>query len=336
MRVAILHAHIPDDAPEDEKDALVQATEIAHALRRLGHVSLNLELTLDLEATAQRLRAARADLVFNLVESVEGSGQLIHLAPTLLDYLGLAYTGCPTEAMLLTSNKLLAKRMLADAGIATAPWVAFGPFAGGAAPDGAPGRWIVKSAWEHASSGLDHEALLTAATAGDLLPVLASRPGGPEGRVYAEGFIDGREFNAGLLDVADGPLVLPLGEILFVDYPDDKPRIVDYKAKWETESFEYKHTRRTFAAAPADAALRAEIAQMALRCWRLFGLSGYARVDFRVDPAGRPWVLEVNANPCISSDAGYAAMLQEAGMPYDRGIEEIVQAALRRGRKSEE
>lgn len=333
MRVAILHAHIPDDAPEDEKDAIVQATEIAHALRRLGHAPLDLELTLDLEATAERLRAARADVVFNLVESVEGSGQLIHLGPTLLDHLHLTYTGCSTEATVLTSNKLVAKRILADAGVATAHWVALSPFTGNASPDGGSDRWIVKSAWEHASSGIDHDALLTAGSTGDLLGVLASRRGGPEGLVYAERFIDGREFNVGLLDVADGPLVLPIGEILFIDYPDDKPRIVDYKAKWEAESFEYHHTPRTFAVASADAALRAELAQLALRCWRLFGLSGYARVDFRVDPAGRPWVLEINTNPCLAPDAGYAAMLQESGLTYDQGIEEIVHAALRRVHK---
>ena len=127
-----------------------------------------------------------------------------------------------------------------------------------------------------------------------------------------------------------GPRVLPIGEIVFVDYPDDKPRIVDYNAKWVEDSFEYNHTPRIFDVAPADVALRAELARLALQCWRLFGLAGYARVDFRVDSAGRPWVLEVNANPCASPDAGYAAMLAEAGLTYDQGISEIVQAALRR------
>ena len=135
--------------------------------------------------------------------------------------------------------------------------------------------------------------------------------------------------------MAGGPRVLPIAEILFLDFPKDKPRIVDYKAKWESDSFEYTHTPRTFQAQPGDEALRSELADLALRCWRLFGLAGYARVDFRVDREGRPWVLEVNANPCISSDAGYAAMLQEAGIAYDRAVEEIVTAALRRAGRSE-
>ena len=68
--------------------------------------------------------------------------------------------------------------------------------------------------------------------------------------------------------------------------------------------------------------------RLALECWRLFGLQGYVRVDFRVDQAGQPWILEINTNPCLSPDAGYAAALAEAGLDYDDAIRRIVERAV--------
>ena len=124
-----------------------------------------------------------------------------------------------------------------------------------------------------------------------------------------------------------GPEVLPIREIEFVDYPAGKPRIVGYAAKWQEDSFECRNTVRRFVDPVSEAALCAELGRVSLECWDIFQLRGYARVDFRVDAAGKPWVLEVNANPCISPDAGFAAALEQAGISYADGIERIVAAA---------
>jgi D-alanine-D-alanine ligase len=98
----------------------------------------------------------------------------------------------------------------------------------------------------------------------------------------------------------------------FIDFPPDKPRIVDYSAKWDEDSFEYRNTVRSFEREPGDGPLIARIGERVKACWRLFGLSGYARVDFRVDSAGTPFVLEINANPCISPDGGLVAAAARA------------------------
>ena len=127
------------------------------------------------------------------------------------------------------------------------------------------------------------------------------------GTWFAESYIDGREINVSLLANGAGVEVLPIAEIRFIDYPADKPRIVGYKAKWNEDSFEYRHTLRDFAIAKAEQALHTRLAALARTCWQLFDMRGYARVDLRVDPQGEPWVLEINANPCLSSDAGFAA-----------------------------
>ena len=150
------------------------------------------------------------------------------------------------------------------------------------------------------------------------------------GECFAEEFIDGREFNISVIATLDGPRVLPIAEILFLDYPKDKPKIVNYKAKWEEDSIEYRSTPRSFEFQPDDEELLDELGRLSLGAWELFALSGYARVDFRVDPRGRPYILEINANPCISPDSGYIAAAQQGGFDYDAVIRAILEDAIRR------
>jgi len=145
------------------------------------------------------------------------------------------------------------------------------------------------------------------------------------GSWFAEKYINGREFNLSLLAGADGsPHVLPPAEILFEGYNNGKPRIVGYRAKWNEDSYEYHHTPRSFNFPAFDESLLIRLKEMAIKCWHLFGLRGYARVDFRVDEKGKPFILEVNINPCLSPDAGYAAALAQAGISYTEAIERIL------------
>ncbi len=122
----------------------------------------------------------------------------------------------------------------------------------------------------------------------------------------------------------EGPLLLPPAEIRFDQFPPEKRKIVGYTAKWDTASFEYHHTPRTFQFPLEDAPLLDRMADLAKRCWHLFGIRGYARVDFRVDHHHQPWILEVNANPCLSPDAGFAAAAAYAGIAFREAVERIV------------
>jgi D-alanine-D-alanine ligase len=72
--------------------------------------------------------------------------------------------------------------------------------------------------------------------------------------------------------------------------------------------------------------------KLAKRCWQVFGLAGYVRVDFRIDLTGRPWILEINSNPCLSPDAGFAAALKQSGLNFTEAISRIVTAALKRNK----
>jgi D-alanine-D-alanine ligase len=156
--VVVLYGAVPAQAPPDEKDVLVEVQTVTEALTQLGHRVEPMALTLDLEAARSRLAHLRPRLVFNLVESVAGSGRLLHLAPALLEELALPYTGTPLAGLFLSSNKLLAKRLLAMAGIPTPLWQ--GPEISAREAGSAAGPWIIKSVWEHASIGIDDDSLV--------------------------------------------------------------------------------------------------------------------------------------------------------------------------------
>lgn len=328
MHIAIAHNAVAQRSTPDELDVIVQVESVQSALYRLGYATSVVAVDLDLSAVSHRISAIKPNLVFNLVESLAGSGRLIHCFPALLDALGVAYTGASAEALFFTSNKVLAKERLHLAGLSTPMWVGGESGKTEALPDSSvwPHQWIIKSVWEHASIGLDETALIRGSQTLHLPALMGQRAASLGGNCFAEAFIDGREFNLSVIDGENGPSVLPPAEIVFEGFGQDKPRIVDYNAKWEPDSYAFHHTPRCFEFADRDADLISQLTASALKCWDLFHLRGYARVDFRVDNENRPWILEVNANPCISPDAGFAAAVAQSAMAYDAAIERIVAA----------
>lgn len=318
---AVLYSEVSKEAPADEQDTLVQVEAVCEALRALGFEPVPVTFTLNLEAVGRSLRSIHPRLVFNLVESVNGQGRLVYLAPALLDSLQLAYTGAGTEAMFLTSNKQVAKRLLMGQGLSTPP--AYPP-AGARETGFEPGLYIVKSVWEHASIGLDQRSIVSAEQPGVLKAELAERAARWGGDWFAEKYIDGREFNLSLLAASGGPQVLPPAEIRFDRLAQGKHRIVDYRAKWDVDSEEYRQTPRCFDFSEKDRPLLDTLRRMTQDCWKLFRLGGYARVDLRVDTADNPFILEVNANPCLSPDGGFAAAARRAGISFASVVARII------------
>jgi len=325
-KIVILHSNISPNAGEDELDCLIQADTIAQAVRQLGYEPCLVPFCLDFGQTIKALHSISPEVVFNIVESLATKGSLIHFAPSFLDYLQIPYTGARTEAIFLTSCKPLAKKMLHAAGIPTPAWVTEdGISTGSALTD----KYIVKSSWEHASIGLGDDSIISTTDKNVLRAEMNCRRKKLGGACYAEAYIDGREFNIALITDKSGVRVLPVAETLFVGYTPEKPKIVDYKAKWISNSFEYNNTITKFDFNENDDNLIMVLREIALRCWNLFSLRGYARVDFRVDNKGKPWVLEVNANPCLSLDAGFAAALEQAKIKYHEAIGFIIKNAMK-------
>jgi D-alanine-D-alanine ligase len=146
---------------------------------------------------------------------------------------------------------------------------------------------------------------------------------------FIEEFIEGREFNISILYGANEPEVLPLAEMTFIGYPEDKPKMMGYKSKWDDKSFEYSHTRRTFRLSGKDKPLKKDLIAICKKCWNELGLKGYVRIDFRVTKQSEPLVIDINLNPCLSESGGFMAASKKKGLTFDQVIARVLEDATR-------
>lgn len=307
--VIIFHSPIDAGAPPDELDVLEEAFFFRTGLESLGFEVAVMPFDYDLVRLGKLLEEEKPAFVVNLTETLFGDGRLVHLAPAVFDHFGIPFTGCSSEAIYITSHKILSKKLMIAHEIPTPEYyncdyvrnpnttIPIKPY-------------IIKSLWEHASYGLDERRQLLFNDREELTSGFLSK-GTSASQYFAEAYIHGREFNVSMVGTPNGPLVLPVAEMAF-DYPDNRPRIVGYRAKWDNDSFEYQHTSRRFLEKSEDIELQQALHGLCWKCWNLFQLRGYARVDFRVDEQGNIYVLEVNANPCISNDSGFVAAALKA------------------------
>ncbi len=315
----VLHQLVGEGAAPDELDVLAEAGLVERLLADLGHDVVRLQLSLDLAGAARELRRLDPLFVFNLVESLDGSNQLVYLAPSLLEHLGVPFTGASSATMYQTTHKILAKTIMRANGIPTPRWATLADLERG--DPGWSGPAIVKPAGEDASIGIDDRAVF--ADVRDAAPAL--REAAAAGRaLFAEEYVEGREVNLAVLARAGGHELLPPAEIDFSAFPPGRARILTYDAKWVEGSFDYENTPRTFRFGAADGALLARLREISVACWQTFGMRGWGRVDFRVSAAGEPYVLEVNANPCLAPDGGFQAAVEEAGHTPEQVVARIV------------
>jgi len=318
-KALILINKISNHPTQDELDVLVQAESIEKSLHELGYESRREFFDLDLRNIISILKQNPPDLVFNLVETVAGKGELIHLSPSLLESFNVPFTGSGSFALLLTTNKIRTKKILKENGLPTPEWFVHND-------DGKPDKrkkYIIKPAWEDGSTGITDNSIVT----GDQVKLVELSREMKLKNIFFEEYIHGREFNISVIAGKNGPEVMPVAEMKYLDFPDDKPRILNYASKWDEGSFEYSHTIRTFEIPESDRDLSISLADISRRCWELFELRGYARVDFRVDENDRPYILEINTNPCLSPDSGFPAACSKAGLIYTDMINRIIQDA---------
>jgi D-alanine-D-alanine ligase len=300
-------------APDVAIEGTVAAVE--RALRADGHAVSRLAAAPG-AAWVGALRAARPALVFNLCEGVAGDARYEAPVAGALELLGVPHTGSSAWTTALCQRKPAANALLAAAGLPVPEWRAV---RAGDPPPALGFPAIVKPAAEDASLGIEQGAVVRDAAG---LAGRVREAGARWGELVVQRFVDGREVNVGVLDGQ----ALPCSEIDFSAMPGGLWRIVSYRSKWEAGSDEDAGARPVCPAAIAPA-VAAELQALALRAWRAVGGGGYGRVDFRVDGAGRPWLLEVNPNPDLAPDAGLARMAAAAGLDYAALVRRVCAAA---------
>jgi D-alanine-D-alanine ligase len=318
-KALILINKISDNPTHDELDVLEQARVVEDALKELGYHTSREFLDLNMQRAKDTIKSLEPEVVFNLVEGVDGKAELIYFPTALLESLNVPYTGCRLDSMYLTSNKVYAKERMKANGLPTPDW--FLPSEVKKLSE--EKLYIVKPLWEDASVGIDDHAVFQGNDPGIIEFVNKNT----NRKLFIEEYIPGREFNISILGGNGAPEVMNPAEMLFINYPEEKPRIMGYRSKWVEDSFEYNNTTRTFEIKESDKTLIKQIDEICLKCWRVFNLKGYARVDFRVNENNQPLILEINANPCISPDAGFYVACSQAGHKFTDVVKRIIEDA---------
>lgn len=303
------------------QDVFTQMEAIENALRENDFPVARLAVDLDFAKLKKTLSAYANPFVVNLVESLDGADSLQAVFTLFLEHWGVAFSGSGSQAMLLSNNKILAKSMLSGHGLPT-PACCWLDGAGGLqtapAATRSTGCWIVKPVAMHASLFMDDASVREFADFAEMTAYLRTLSEWHRVEFFAEQFIDGREFNISALEKDGKAWILPPAEIDFSNLRAGKPRIVGYAAKWEEGSHEFAATVRIFDSVASGSPLAEKLRLLTEKTWTAFGLNGYARVDYRVDKAGNPSILEVNANPSLDPDAGLAAAAREAGLDFSQ------------------
>ncbi len=329
-RVAVVYNDDTALAHGDAQDALaVQgvvacASAVAEALLSRAYAVEVLPLRPEPAAILRLAGALDCDVVVNLVEAIGGDARQEPIFAWLCELRGLPYTGSPPRAMTLCLEKPVTQALLAARGIPVPRHVVLArgdePLAGLRLPA------IVKPSREDASHGIASESVVRdeAALRARARYVIEhyAQP------ALVEEFVDGREVNVGLLDGPSGLEMLPLVEIDYAGFPADMPRIVTYAGKWIDTSRDWALTN-VIAARDLSPEQCARIEAVARDAFDVLGLRDYGRVDLRLDRSGNPFVVDVNANPDLSPDAGFALCAARAGHAYADVVQRIVENALR-------
>jgi D-alanine-D-alanine ligase len=307
MKTFILYDRGSNNDP-DSQDSYEQALLVHESLKRQ-----NIESFLawfDFREYEYIVKMLEGCNVFNLVDN-DVNNNLFHV-PLLLEALKVPYTGCPSISLSLSSNKPIAKQIMRDAGILT-PWFCeLSKFKDSKYIPSSINKFIIKHSYRHASQGITQKSVVDKTFDID---VLSEDQKNNARDWFVEEYIDGSEFNVGMIQKGNEVFVLPIAEMKFKNWPKDKYKIMDYDLKWNSESDTFNNAVRDFNS--TQQSMIETLTEISVKCWNTFHLRGYARVDFRLSSANVPYVLEVNANPCIGKDSGFVASAEMAGLSFD-------------------
>lgn len=322
MRIAVLY-NLPDSESERcesemaaELEVLETAKGVKKSLNDAGYEAVLVRCNRD-----SIFSLTKFDAVFNLAEGFENDLKAEPYVAGMLELLGLPYTGSPPGALERCRDKYLSKLILERENV---PTPKFQLFRSEDEPFNLSYPVIIKPVLEDASIGITIDSL--AENEDELRAKVGRVLKSYHQPALVEEYVDGREMNVALIMRKNTTEVLPISEIVF-DLPENVPKILGFEAKWVEDSPLYQKTE-PLCPAPLSPDLEKEMGHLARKACSVLGVKNYARVDFRVED-GRPFVIEVNPNPCINPcGSGFARAAKAARVDYAHLVLKILNAAL--------
>ena len=328
--MVVAHASLvpPDDlsgVAAARLDEMRTEIDVITTLKAMGHEVLVVGVLDSLTELRTVMTDWRPDIAFNLLEEFDGIVTYDQHVVAFLELSRQRYTGCNPRGLLLSRDKPLSKQLLSYHRIPTPQFTVFRRGARLHVPRKLRYPLFVKSATEDASLGISQASIV--ADLGHLRDRVAFIHDQVGSDALVEEYIDGREVYVGVLG-NDRLTRYPPWELSFGSLPDGQAPIATRKIKWD-KRYQQKHGIATQAADDLDSAVLTRLDQLARRIYRALGLSGYARMDFRIRPDGSVYVLEANANPNLAQGEDLAQSALAAGTGYDELLTRILQLGLR-------
>lgn len=298
-----------------------QAEMVQEALEKLSLGNQRFYVEDDIEELVGSLKEYKPDVIVNLCEGAFGDSHLEMDVPSILELLGIPYTGSPPLSLGLCQNKGLTKNILRSIRVPVPDYQILTSYEFWKGSIDYP--LFVKPLREDASLGISRDSFVkNDSELKKRVKYIAENYRQP---ALVEKYIEGRELNVAILG-NEKPKVLPISEIIFGF--DDEPKIVSYTAKWFKNSDEYKKTE-PICPARLNESTKKKIENVAILAYGVLCCRDYARIDIRLKN-GIPYILEVNPNPDISLEAGFVRSLRTAGIPFEEFVGRIVGFALER------
>lgn len=326
--VALMHRDlVPPPSIEGLSEKEIQPWKMEYdvitTFQGLGHTVYPVGIYSDLGAITEALDRERPDIVCNMLEEFDGQVLFDQHVVSFLELKRVRYTGCNPRGLTLAHDKALSKQILAYHRVAVPAFAVFPVAKRVRRPARLGFPLLVKSLIDEGSVGIarasvvhDDEALR------ERVELIHRQAGNP---AIAEQYIEGREIYVSVMGNQRLQTSVPW-ELVLTRLPAGAPNIATSRLKWD-----YAHQEKMgMETRPAelDAEERRRLDELAKRIYRALHLSGYARLDFRLSPEGRFYLLEANPNPCIAYGEDFAEAMEHAGVGYETLLERMLRLGL--------
>jgi D-alanine-D-alanine ligase len=324
--LVLMHVDLvpPDDVagkPDAEFFEYKTEYDVLTGLRDLGHEVQPLGLYDDLTPLRQAIQDFKPHIAFNLLDEFRGETMLDQNVVSYLELVQVPYTGCNPRGLMLARDKALSKKILHYHRI---PVPRFAVVPAGRKLRRKPARLdyplIVKSQVEEASLGIAEASIVNSdEKLAERVEFMHAKVGTS---LILEQYVDGRELYVGIMGNTRLQ-VLPVWELEMRRLRADAPRIATRQVKWNLQL----QKRRGVKIGPArnlPPELERLLVKTSKRVYRLLQLSGFARIDFRLDAEGRPFFLEANPNADIGYGEEFAEAAEAAGIDYEPLLDRLL------------
>ncbi len=326
--VTLMHQDlVPPDSIEGLDEKTIQPWkmefDVQSTLRGMGHEVTPLGIYSDLGAISRALDTTKPDIVFNMLEEFDGQVLFDQHVVSFLELKRVRYTGCNPRGLTLARDKALCKKILAYHRIPVPAFAVFPPGRKVTRPAKLAFPLLIKSLIDEGSVGISRASVVhDDAALAERVELIHRHAGHP---AIAEQYIAGREIYVSVVGNERLQTSIPW-ELHLKHLPEGAPNIATSKLKWD-----YAHQEKMgMETLPADLSVEEAraLAQLAKRIYRALHLSGYARLDFRMSPEGKFYLLEANPNPCISYGEDFAEAMEQSGTDYETLLDQMLRLGL--------